>query len=65
MDKKYTLLKNDTITHNDSILYRIKAIRDFDTVSTGDLGGYIENESNLSQYGNCWVYDSEIGRAHV
>ena len=31
-------------------LYRIERI------STGELGGYIEKESNLDQYGNAWVY---------
>ncbi len=39
------------------ILYRIRALRDFGDVKAGDLGGYIENESNLSHKGNCWVYD--------
>ncbi|WP_375617080.1 hypothetical protein [Bartonella sp. AP58NXGY] len=39
------------------ILYRIRALRDFADVKAGDLGGYIENESNLSHKGNCWVYD--------
>ena len=60
MDRKYILLENDTITHNDSTLYRIQAIRDFDNVKTGDIGGYIEKESNLSHDGNCWVFDSAL-----
>jgi carbonic anhydrase/acetyltransferase-like protein (isoleucine patch superfamily) len=57
MNTKYRILKNDKICVNDSILYRIKALRDFGGVETGDLGGYIEKEENLSQYGDCWVYD--------
>ncbi|WP_026088291.1 hypothetical protein [Bartonella rattaustraliani] len=38
-------------------LYRIRALRDFDDVKAGDLGGYIEKEDNLSHNGNCWIYD--------
>ncbi|WP_375667696.1 hypothetical protein, partial [Bartonella sp. AC130YNZD] len=38
-------------------LYRIRALRDFGDVKAGDLGGFIEKESNLSHKGNCWVYD--------
>ncbi|WP_208442197.1 hypothetical protein [Bartonella raoultii] len=39
-------------------LYRIRALRDFDDVKAGDLGGFIESEDNLSHDGNCWVYDN-------
>lgn len=38
-------------------LYRIKALEDFFIVKKGDLGGWIEKESNLSQKGQCWVHD--------
>lgn len=38
-------------------LYRIRALKDFGDVKAGDLGGYIESERNLSQKGDCWVYD--------
>ncbi|MCZ2159199.1 hypothetical protein NPX99_08070 [Bartonella sp. 220] len=38
-------------------LYRIRALKDFGDVKKGDLGGFIEKESNLSHKGNCWVYD--------
>lgn len=36
-------------------------------VNAGELGGYIENESNLSQEGDCWVYDNAcvVGDARV
>lgn len=37
--------------------YRIRALRDFGDVKTGDLGGYVESEKNLSHEGNCWIYD--------
>lgn len=37
-------------------LYQIKALKDFAEVKKGDLGGWIEKESNLSQYGDAWVF---------
>ena len=36
-------------------LYRIRALSNFSDVSAGDLGGFIEKESNLSQTGDAWV----------
>lgn len=57
MAKKYKLLKRDKIKYSGHTLYRIQALRDFSDVRAGDLGGYIENEYNLSHYDNCWVYD--------
>lgn len=54
--KKYELLKDDTKTVFGRTLYRIKALRDFDDVTKGDLGGYIESENNLSHYGDAWVW---------
>ena len=61
MDKKYELT-NETITINKTkVLHRIRAIKDFGNVKSGDLGGYIESEDNLSHKGNCWIYDkSEV-----
>ena len=55
MDKKYELLKDDTIDACEHTLYRIRALRDFGNVKAGDLGGYIEKEDNLSHDGECWV----------
>ena len=57
MNKKYELLRDDSIIENNTELYRIRALRSFGKVKEGDLGGYIESESNLSHEGNCWVYD--------
>ena len=57
MKNKYELLKDDTIEIGIHTLYRIKALVDFNNVKKGDLGGYIEKETNLSHTGNCWVYD--------
>jgi hypothetical protein len=54
--KRYKLLKNDTIKVNEVTLFRIKALKDFYTVRKGDLGGYIQSESNLSQADNARVF---------
>ena len=53
---KYEMLYYDKIEMEGHTLYRIKALKDFKNVKTGDLGGYIERKENLSQKGNCWVY---------
>lgn len=55
MNKKYKLLKDDTVTYFGRTLYRIKATTDFGVVKKGELGGYIEKEENLSHHGNAWV----------
>ena len=55
MEKKYKLTE-ETINVDGRTLYRIEALKDFDVVEKGDKGGFIENESNLSQSGDCWVY---------
>jgi hypothetical protein len=57
MIKKYELT-NESMEHEGLTLYRIRALRDFGRVTKGDLGGYIEKESNLSHKGDCWVFDN-------
>lgn len=57
MSKKYELLKDNYVMHMGVTLYRIKALKDFSDVKAGDIGGYVEKESNLSHEDNCWVYD--------
>lgn len=52
---KYKILKGQYIEVCGKKLYRIQALKDFNVVKSGDIGGYIESESNLSQYGNAWV----------
>ena len=56
--KKYELLKNDTIKIGVKTLYRIRALKDFGNVKTGDIGGYVESENNLNQYDYAWVYEN-------
>lgn len=46
MEKKY-ILTDETIEYLGHTLHRIKAVRDFDYVKAGDLGGFIESEKNL------------------
>ena len=71
MLKKYEFT-NETTTIEDYLgnphtLHRIKALKDFGDVYKGDLGGWLEKESNLSQGGYCWVYDNAqvYGNAQV
>ena len=59
-NKKYTLLKDDTVTYFGHTLYRIKATIDFGDVEKGELGGYIEKEENLSHFDNAWVSDNAL-----
>ena len=40
--------------------YRPMALKDFGDVYKGDIGGYLEGYYNLSQIGNCWVYDNAL-----
>ena len=51
---KYKLTKNKK-TIKEITLYQIEALKDFSDIKKGDLGGWIEKESNLSQQGDCWV----------
>jgi len=58
MEKKYEILKDtekDFFGHN---VYRIRALKDFGNVKKGDIGGYVESEYNLSQEGDCWIYNN-------
>ena len=62
-NKKYEIVKSDSIVFYGRTLYRIRALRDFITVNGGivlknELGGYVESESNLSQEGTCWIFDN-------
>ena len=55
IEKKYELIPSDK-----EGLYRIKALKDFNDVKKGDIGGYIQSENNLSQLDDCWIYDDAI-----
>ena len=61
MDKKYKILpETKRKLANGRTVFRIQALRNFSDVKEGDIGGWIESEKNLSQKGNCWIYDNAI-----
>ena len=55
MNQKY-VLTDETIEVNGKTLHRIKAVKDFSDVKSGDLGGFVESKKNLDSDGNAWVY---------
>lgn len=58
-NNKYGIMYYDKIEFQENNpLYRIKALKDFSDVKKGEFGGYIQSASNLSQEGDCWVYNS-------
>ena len=46
---------------------RVVALRDFGDVKTGDVGGFVDGEHNLSHDGLCWIFgDARVsGRTWV
>lgn len=66
MSKKYELTNVATRKlFNGKPLYRIKALKDFktltgDIVRSGDFGGYVMSEDNLSQYGKSWIFSDSL-----
>ena len=59
MSKKYELT-DETMEWEGHTLHRIKALRDFNNVKAGDLGGWVESEDNLFQYEKCWLCDNAM-----
>ena len=56
-----------TKNHLGCTLHQIVCVTAFASIEVGDVGGWIEKEENLSQYGNAWVSgDAEVsGDARV
>lgn len=54
---KYKMTDN-TLMVNDRVLHQIVALKDFGIIRKGDLGGWIEDYSNLDQEGKAWVADN-------
>lgn len=52
--KKFELTNESEIWEK-CTLYRIRALISFGKVAEGEIGGWVERESNLSQDGNAWV----------
>ena len=65
MDKKYEILYDLNCTSYGRKVYRIRSLRNFSNVKVGDVGGFVASEENLSQDGNCWVYDDAIVHDHA
>ena len=57
--KKYELTTNTKKAYGRT-LFQIRALKDFGNVKTGDLGGYIEKEGNLSHAGDAWIYNNAL-----
>lgn len=55
-DKHFKLREDLTIEVSGRTLYRIEATKDIErhNIKKGELGGFVEKETNLS--GNAWVY---------
>ena len=57
-DRKF-VLSIKAMTMSGRPIYRIRACRDipFLGVKKGDFGGWVEREENLSQEGDCWIFN--------
>ncbi|WP_375677521.1 hypothetical protein [Bartonella sp. AS69XJJH] len=57
-------MTDETTEIDGKTLRRFRALKDFGyifgKVKAGDLGGFIENEYNLSREGNCWIWHDAI-----
>lgn len=61
--KKYEFTGETRALSSTTILHRIRAVIDIPSagVNAGDIGGWIESDSNLSNSGDAWVG----GNAHI
>lgn len=66
MEKKYRLT-DETIEFYGLTLHRIEALRDLKYVKKGDKGGFVQDERNLSHFGDCWIFDDSkaFGKSSV
>ena len=56
--KKYELIKESKTMFAEREIFRIRALKDFEDVKAGDVGGWVCSYNNLSQKGDCWIYDN-------
>lgn len=62
-DRKFVLSVR-RMTMSGRPVYRIRACRDIPTLGVikGEFGGWVEREENLSQEGDCWIFnDAQVG----
>ncbi len=67
MSRKYELL-DESIEVDGFTLHRIRALRDIPGVAKeGELGGFVQDERNLSHEGRCWISEQArvMGNAQV
>ena len=55
--KKYELDQSTKKIVQGHTLRRIVALRDFGDVKSGDVGGWVKSENNLSHKGKAWAHD--------
>ena len=55
--EKYELIKESKTYFEGREIFRIRALKNFGTVKAGDVGGWVCSENNLSQEGDCWIYN--------
>ena len=56
---KYEFAAKEYFTTPEGVtLYRIRAPKDFGNVKAGSVGGYVQTQDNLSQFGDCWIYNN-------
>ena len=59
--KKFELTNEFIANRFGTKLFRIRALVEFGDVEAGELGGYVEKESNLGHDDNAWVYgDAQV-----
>ena len=67
-NKKYELRKELPLIMAGNKFYRIKSLRNFKNIAgdrgikKGELGGYVLDESVLSQEGTCWIGENGVIR---
>lgn len=64
MENKYELT-DEVIEYLGHTLHRIKALKDFGDIKKGQLGGFVESSSNLSQNKDCWIWENAIVYANA
>ena len=57
---KYKLTDETMTTNSGVLLHRIECVESFGNIKAGDIGGWIEREKNLSQYGNAWACEDAL-----
>jgi NDP-sugar pyrophosphorylase family protein len=57
---KYILTKDGCSYWSNCNFYCLKAVRNFSDITKDSRGGFVCGYHNLSQKGNCWIYDKAL-----